>query len=176
MYPVKYRDCQTHYFSETIYCQTMISGKKKKMPSIALICGPITISYLFCETIFFWDFWNTNNIFKYLKFWDFSLSFNWIKKLVMIFFILYKNKLKNYILFTRFTIFYVLEIKRILIFFIFFYIYFFFIKFIRLLLKVTEDTTEHQKWHKMSKNCVKNFFFCLGQRPKPSAGAISKLK
>ena len=35
----------------------------------------------------------------------------------------------------------------------------FFSKILRLLLKVTEVTTEHQRWPKVSKNSIKNPFF-----------------
>ena len=39
-----------------------------------------------------------------------------------------------------------------------------------LVLKVTELTTEHQKWPKISKNSINS----IGQRPKPSAGSRRK--
>ena len=45
-----------------------------------------------------------------------------------------------------------------------------FSKLLMLLLKITEVTTEHQKWPRTSTNIVKS----LGLRPKPSKGARSK--
>ena len=51
----------------------------------------------------------------------------------------------------------------------------FFYKLVRLLLKVTEITTEHQKWPKVSQNRIKSSFFC--QRAKnTSAGGQSPLQ
>ena len=53
-----------------------------------------------------------------------------------------------------------------------FYFLDFFSKLLRLLLKVTEVTTEHQKWLKVSQNSLKNFFLPEGQKkPRPKAKA-----
>ena len=63
-------------------------------------------------------------------------------------------------------------------FFVFFDYLYFFVFFSKLLLKVTEDTTEHQKWPKISQNSKKKALVLhegqksLRQRLKPSAGAI----
>ena len=63
--------------------------------------------------------------------------------------------------------------------FILFYFFGLFSKLLRLLLNVTEVTTEHQKWSKISTNSVKSFFCPKGKtsfvrRPKLSAGAWRK--
>ena len=46
----------------------------------------------------------------------------------------------------------------------------FFKKLLRLLLKVTEVTTEHQKWPKISTNIVKSPFFCPKGKKAPAEG------
>ena len=52
----------------------------------------------------------------------------------------------------------------------------FFKKLLRLLLKNTEVTTEHQKWHKISTNSRKSSFLPGGQKkPRPKAEARRKL-
>ena len=74
---------------------------------------------------------------------------------------------------------FVLEILRFQIFrFSDFFV--FFSKLLILLLKVTKVTTERQKWPKMGQNRIISSLLpkgkkSLGQRPKPSAGARSRL-
>ena len=51
----------------------------------------------------------------------------------------------------------------------------FFSKLLRLLLKINEVTTEHQKWHKVSKNSIKSSFFARrAKMPRTEAKALCR--
>ena len=71
-----------------------------------------------------------------------------------------------------FCIFFLFFLFYFYFFFIFVCIYFFFFKLLSVLLKVTEVTTEHKKWPKVSKNSIKSSFFAQTAK-KASAGGRS---
>ena len=56
----------------------------------------------------------------------------------------------------------------------FFGFLYFFLKLLWLLLKVTDVTTEHQKWPKINKNSIISPFFCQRVKKASAAGARSK--
>ena len=100
--------------------------------------------------VFFGDFFLDFLIFKnfFFTFWFFYyfFGFAWhFLEFLLIFFYCF------FFLFKTFGV--------VLIFFIFFYRFIIFFKLLRLLLNNMEVTTEHQKWHRISRNSVKGYFF-----------------